>query len=471
MEQISKSFRSITVIAISAILIFSFVPYSSIYASSVSYSFPTTPSDGNLSNTPSANSDSPKIVTSGSDVYVVWRDGNEIFFANSIDNGEHFAGTVDIGNATTSFSGDPQLATEGNNIFTVWRDNKDVKFNRSTNNGVDFEGAEIVLSSSTNSLTSTEPQIALSDSSSSNPDDLYFIWRDIDSGDNDIIFVKSSDNGANFGTLKSLGASDANFASPQVNTVGDNVYTIWQTSSDILFKRSTDNGLSFGPTLDIGTSSGFLPSQKSNPQLAGEGDFVYAVWQDKTNVKFARSTDGGASFGAVQDIGNTAGTSVPGTPQIEASGPNVYVLWRDDTGNTDDIKFVKSSNNGLNFDTEINLSDNSGTSTEPSLFVTGSNIIIAWTDSTSGNKEILSKISTDSGDTFGGVTNISDNTGISNEASIVGSGGSVFVVWKDSTSGNNEILLKKGMVLAISVTFDESQYKLGESAQITVTDV
>jgi hypothetical protein len=465
-----KIFKLLTVFTLSIILLASIIPLNSSFASSASYSFPSVPPDGNLSNTPLAGSQTPKIVNFDDKVYVVWRDGNNIFFVNSTDNGNNFPNPIGIGNATTTPSGNPQIATEGNNVFSVWRDNKDIKFNRSTDNGINFLSSEIILSSNTNSLISTEPQIALSDDSSSNPDDVYLIWRDIDSGDNDIIFARSSDNGTSFDSLKSVGASNTNFASPQIATVGDKVYVIWQTGSDILFKKSNNNGLSFSTTLDIGNSSGSKSTEKSYPQLTGTGNFVYAVWQDKTDIKFAYSSNGGDTFGSAQDIGNTAGTSVPGTPQIKAQGNNVYIVWRDDTGGNDDIKFIKSSDNGASFSSEINLSSNDGVSTGPSLYVTGSNVVVAWSDSTSGNNEILSKISTNDGVSFGSVENISSNSGNSKEPSITMSGGKTVVAWTDSTTGDNEILIKIGVVSTTSILFDQTQYKLSDSAQITIVD-
>lgn len=446
------------------VLLSSMIPVNSSFAANANFSFPTTPSDGNLSDTASTGSNNPYIELSGTNIFVAWQDDTSILFIDSSDSGDTFSSSKSIG---TSGLTEPKLAVEGSNVFALWVDeNGDVEFNRSTNSGLSFVGAEVKVSS----LTSTDPQIAVG-SGSGSPDDVYAVWRNDDAAD-DIFFVASDNNGATFGSILDIGDTDIGIADPQIDTVGDNVYVVWQTKLDIMFARSVNNGDSFSASSDIGDSSGFT-STESFPQVAATGSFVYAAWQQGSDIKFARSVNSGSSFSAPVDIGDSGGSSRDSTPRIAISGSDVYVVWRDGATSAGDIKFVKSADNGANFGTEINLSNNSEESASPAISVSGTNVFVTWDDSTpssGSNKDILFKLSDDNGDSFGGVTNVIENSGSSLVPSITSSGDTAFITWQDATSGINEVFFKSGTISPISVTLDESQYRLGDTATITIVD-
>jgi hypothetical protein len=76
-------------------------------------------------------------------------------------------------------------------------------------------------------------------------------------------------------------------------------------------------------------------------------------------------------------------------------------------------------------------------------------IFIAWQDigSTTGKDEILIASSLDNGKSFEGVTNLSNNTDISECPSITTGGNFVYISWEDLTPGNHEVFFAKGTVL------------------------
>ena len=81
------------------------------------------------------------------------------------------------------------------------------------------------------------------------------------------------------------------------------------------------------------------------------------------DIFFAVSNNNGTSFGTPINISNNTGGS--SNPQIAASGNNVYVTWQDDTPGNSDIFFAVSNNNGTSFGTPINLSNNTGKFFQP----------------------------------------------------------------------------------------------------------
>jgi hypothetical protein len=105
---------------------------------------------------------------------------------------------------------------------------------------------------------------------------------------------------------------------------GSNVYVVWSeaiplleggqnpSTVDILYTRSTNGGASFGSTVNLTNSTplSFFPA------VAASGNNVYVVWVDSSvgnfNIFYTRSTNGGASFGSTVNLSNTIGqTSNP----------------------------------------------------------------------------------------------------------------------------------------------------------------
>ena len=108
------------VIILTAILIISLLPIHSSLAVSVSLSFPTSPSDGNLSSSASTSVD-PQIIISGTNVFLVWEEDtdNKIRFIRSTDSGTNFASSVEIGDATSGTSGFQQISASSNDVYAV----------------------------------------------------------------------------------------------------------------------------------------------------------------------------------------------------------------------------------------------------------------------------------------------------------------------------------------------------------------
>ena len=86
------------------------------------------------------------VAASGSNVYVSWWDNrtagnNEIFLARSTDNGQTFGDAINLSNSTGG-SADNQITAKDNDVYVVWWDHKtgnwEVLFARSTDNGATF---------------------------------------------------------------------------------------------------------------------------------------------------------------------------------------------------------------------------------------------------------------------------------------------------------------------------------------------
>ncbi|MGI0012384.1 MAG: hypothetical protein ACREBU_02920, partial [Nitrososphaera sp.] len=198
----------------------------------------------------------------------------------------------------------------------------------------------------------------------------------------------------------------------------------------------TQTADALGAGLSISANDGEL---SDIPQIAVSGGNVYVTWRDASpgfhQIFFASSLDNGLTFSEPINISNNeTGSSL--NPQIAASGSNVYVTWQGGSSGSEDI-FFTSSTNGVTFSEPVNISDNAGSSLNPQIAASGSDVYVVWQDDTPGNSDILLASSADNFN----ATNISDNAGFSFGPQIAVSGSDVFVTWSDDSPGNLDILL------------------------------
>src|SRR5215218_8237200 len=142
-----------------------------------------------------------------------------------------------------------------------------------------------------------------------------------------------------------------------------------------------------------------------------------------------------------QNLSNNQGNSTDA--QIAVYQNNVYVVWSDATTGNGDIYFKRSVDNGTSFGSTENLSNNQGNSTDAQIAVNQNNVYVVWSDATTGNGDIYFKRSVDNGTTFDEIKNVSaNNTGSSSFPQISTVGSNVYVAWIDTTPGNNEIFFR-----------------------------
>ena len=214
------------------------------------------------------------------------------------------------------------------------------------------------------------------------------------------------------------------------------------TGSDIFYKRSS---MDFQPpTENLSNNAG----GSSIPAAAVSGNNIHVVWHDNTpgnvDILYARSTDGGATFSSAINLSNNAGSSVE--PAIAVSGNRVFVVWEDNTQGDDEIFYTRSTNGGVSFGSVENVSFNGGRSIISKIAASGNSVHIVWSDNTPGNFDIFYKRSTDGGASFTEPTkNLSGNAGSSFRSDIAVSGSNVHVVWDDDTPGNLDILYRRSL--------------------------
>jgi hypothetical protein len=330
-------------------------------------------------------------------VYVVWDEESPpgqslVFFKRSTIA---FDPNIQLSNNPKN-SGDPIIAVSGNNVYVVWNEitpaTREIFYKRSTDGGATFEN--VVKISTSAEINKDGGEVAASGNN------VYVVWGEEPSGKAEILYRRSTDGGATFGSTINLSNTAGSSQAPGIVASGNNVYLVWGDDSlgkfQIFYRRSTDGGATFGSTSILSNSV----EHSELPRIAASGNNVYVVWLDdaegNSKTFYRRSTDGGASFGSTINIGNNGGMDIS---SIAASGNNVYVVWSDATDNPPNqkqIMYRRSTDGGATFSNTINFSNSAGLSKFPSIAASRNNVYVVWTESS----HLSYRRSTDGGATF-----------------------------------------------------------------------
>jgi hypothetical protein len=281
-----------------------------------------------------------------------------ILFQRSTNDAATWSSPADISLATanTADTGDqPFLATDGNLTWIAAWDadsattslisiGRDIYFARSTDGGATW-GPPFVLNSDAADPLRVNSAVCLGTDGAG----LWLaVWHALSTSstlygyDADIMFARSTDNGLTWSpaaVLNSNAATDRDSdMRPRLATdKAGNWVAVWQTYgvddttskvvADIYAARSTDNGMTWQPPVLVSTSGVPDPQYDDHPALSWAGGSVYVVaWvsgetqvspsEPGSRIWVARSTDGGATFGAPVNL-------LPGAAFLAAAHPDL----------------------------------------------------------------------------------------------------------------------------------------------------
>ena len=344
-----------------------------------------------------------------------------------------------------------QVAAWNNNVYMLWQDsvppgyrNYDIFIKGSMDGGATF-GTPVNLSN--NSGFSEHPQIAAYDNK------VYAIWADDTSGNREVLFTRSEDNGNSFDKTNNLSNNTSDSFNQEIAVFGENVYVVWldqdeNNNTNILLKVSVDGGSTFGSTMNISSNA----NQETFPKISAYGSNVYVAWnmvKENQNERgnqglfFVRSLDDGKTFGNIIKLNREDNF---GEVQVATYNETVYVVSGGlHSANVDGILFTMSTDGGGSFSQPITI-DEYGTLVNPqNVEVSAYNGQVSYISteiSVSGNEEIV--LLEMDGSNATRLVNLSNNAKVSECSSIALTNNNVYVVWEDISPGNHEILYAKG---------------------------
>ena len=269
-------------------------------------------------------------------------------------------------------------------------------------------------------------------------DRIYIAWDDDSSGNSEILYIQSIDGGKSFSSPQNLSNNAGKSRNATMAALGDEVYIFWDDdtpgNAEIFYRVSRDGGQTFSPLINLSQD----PGRSILPKIAlSSSQSLYIVWQDDTpgnrEVLYARSTDGGRTFTAAQNLSQNSGRSL--SPVIAVTDQNIHVAWEDNTPGNHEIFYVHSSDDGLNFSSAQNLSRSPSFSAAPNLAASKNSVYVTWTEQlTEENYEILFEPSSDNGNHFNDAQNISHSPTYSGASVVAASGDEVSLLWIEGLS-------------------------------------
>ena len=337
---------------------------------------------------------------------------------------------VPLSNSLTPFSGFPQMSSDGNNVYVLWSDgpafDENIFFIKSTDNGQNFDSV-VDLTDGISDRT-IEPKL------SSSGTNVNVAWSSL----GDIFVTSSNDGGSTFSSIVNVSNSTGVDSLPQIVSVNSDVHVAWTEGNHVMFSASSDGGATF----DVPKVLNTLASGPTDIRIYSiNGVNVYVTWVESGDVFLAKSDDGGSNFDAPLNISNSGGTIFGDpNPVLSINSNFVYVLWRESTS----LLFDISNDGGDSFSGSAAVLGTVvfSNTKHHDLMSINDDVYVAWTDNTisGGGHEIQFRHSSDNGASFDAAINVSDNPGISEQPLLLVDDDLVFISWIDDSTANNEIL-------------------------------
>ena len=219
----------------------------------------------------------------------------------------------------------------------MWMDEspgtKEIYYNRSTNDGVDWVG-EVRLSWDSN--VSNHPSVAVSGSY------VHVVWCDDRNGDDEIYYIRSTNDGVDWGSETRLAYGDRLAQHPCIGASGSNVYAFWQDDRPsgnspflIYYKKTTNNGVNWGSDTRLPDQPGTADAE--HPNIAVNGSEIFLTWRDKRyystpEIFYCHSGDGAANWDDEVRLTNQADSSMYPSIAVGISmfSTIIHVLWTDE---------------------------------------------------------------------------------------------------------------------------------------------
>lgn len=300
-------------------------------------------SDTRLTNN-TASSYEPCISSYGSNLHILFSDERsgyfEIYYMRSTNNGSNWSTAVRV-SADDSYHSYSAFICATNYIYAAWLDefegDLDIYYSRSSNNGYNWSTP---VSLTNGNQAQKYPMIT---SSGSN---VHIVYEDerVSLTNTEIYYRRSTNSGVNWDAEVRLTNNSAQSWNPHITSEGNMLYVVFDDdrtgNHEIYFKRSTNNGSSWSSDAILTINSGYSASAS----IAVSGIYAHLVWSDdrdgNSEIYYKFSTNSGSTWGADTRLTNSAGDSRGAS--VCLSGNAVNVLWYDGRSGNNEIYYKRN---------------------------------------------------------------------------------------------------------------------------------
>ena len=268
-------------------------------------------------------------------IAVAWVDQarKDVLFQRFSAEGRKLGQSVNVSRSPGVFSWLPRIAVDKENVFILWQEiifsggthGGDILFARSDDGGKMFSKplnlSNSIAGDGKGRINKDTWHNGSLDLALGSDGALYAAWTEYEGA---LWVRRSRDGGQTFSNLVRVADSKPARA-PALAVQANTVYLAWTVgddqSADIRVAKSTDVGASFGKAVIVERSKGYSDAPKLALDARGTLHLVYA---EGKRILYTRSSDGAGSFERPRDIsGRDAGF-----PALSVDGKgNLYVLW------------------------------------------------------------------------------------------------------------------------------------------------
>ncbi|MCI0342028.1 MAG: IPT/TIG domain-containing protein [Planctomycetales bacterium] len=359
----------------------------------------------------------PDVAVDGSGrIHVVWRStvvssgATDILYVRSTDGGRTWTASPPSLPGSGRPVSRPRLAARGNTVMVVWNEtvsgNEHISHTYSSDGGGTWSSPGSLLN---NGTQTPDPDVSL-DGNGRAIVAYHYVGTSPWGGTMPIRTIAGTPGGT-FGSPVLASSFLAIAGPPSVSADGNGqVLVAWGggmngpvvlAGTDVWSNRSTDGAATYGTAINVSSNGGLANS--INPSIALSGSAAVIAWEGDqlvgpTTAYFIRatgSTDGGASWGSNVTV-STGAVLLKTDAVVAADGSGAFqVAWREQVGasSNDEAHTARTTDNGQNFSTKVNLSNNTGASVTPAVAAgAGTFVIHVWADDTasSGTFDVLS---------------------------------------------------------------------------------
>ncbi len=344
----------------------------------------------------------------------------------------------------------PSIGTDpSGNVYAVWEDYRgggfDIYASRMAHNGSSF-ATNVKINDDVDPSKQSRPDLAVGDDGS-----VHVVWEDERNKNWDIYYANSTDGGITYGA--NVLVTTVNKTNWQNNPTIDvdssgTVHVAWEDNRDVNWSVYYANSLD-GFSSNTKVSEDTLPGNQWSAALrVGDTGTIHVAWEGGSDIYYARSTDGGLSFGPSILINDDGGNASQGKASIAVeTGGIVHIAWEDIRNGDSDVYYARSTDDGLSFGPNVRINDDMTTEGQgtPSIAVEdGEFLHIAWADAREGSSDVYYTASADSGASFYPNTKVNDDTlkkNLQTRPSVAAEDGGYFHVgWKDSRNKPSGLL-------------------------------